>query len=46
VLADWDLVPDLDVFISELRVSFDELRAAAGLARTDVAAGESRATPV
>jgi diacylglycerol O-acyltransferase / wax synthase len=30
VLADWDLVPDLDVFVAALRQSFDELRLAAG----------------
>jgi hypothetical protein len=29
VLADWDLVPDLDVFVDALRRSFEELRAAA-----------------
>ena len=31
VLADWDLVPDLAVFVASLQRSFDELRAAAGL---------------
>jgi len=29
VLADWDLVPDLDVFVAALRKSFEELRSAA-----------------
>ena len=31
VLADWDLVPDLDVFVADLKRSFDELRIAAGI---------------
>ncbi|MFN2425070.1 MAG: wax ester/triacylglycerol synthase family O-acyltransferase [Candidatus Binatia bacterium] len=31
VLADWDLVPDLDEFVAALERSFDELRIAAGL---------------
>lgn len=29
VLADWDLVPDLDIFVAELARAFDELRVAA-----------------
>ncbi|MFN2378458.1 MAG: wax ester/triacylglycerol synthase family O-acyltransferase [Candidatus Binatia bacterium] len=31
VLADWDLVPDLDIFVAELERSFEELRFAAGV---------------
>ncbi|HXC51869.1 MAG TPA: wax ester/triacylglycerol synthase family O-acyltransferase [Candidatus Limnocylindrales bacterium] len=45
ILADWDLVPDLDVFVADLERSFGELRAAASLMRTDVASGET-ARPV
>jgi diacylglycerol O-acyltransferase len=42
VLADWDLVPDLDVFLADIKRSFEELRAAAR-AREAVAAGETYA---
>lgn len=44
VLADWDLVPDLDVFVSELARAFGELCAAAGVAppaRTEGAAAQA-----
>ena len=44
VLADWDLVPDLDVFVADLQRSFEELRAAAKV-QESIAAGET-ASPV
>ncbi len=37
VLADWDLVPDLDLFVADLARSFEELRAAAGVGRAQAA---------